>query len=153
MVFYILMAVPVCVFVVSALAAVLCAFAKEIEAMFGSILFGAVFTAVLSIPAIVIWSGHSEDLSVISTYSEVVKVYQERRDRLTATMDSFNYPSTNSSILLNADSPIKSIVEQLSKTESELAEAESKIAKAKVSIEARRLGPNSGVIAMVGDYK
>jgi len=112
--------------------------------------FGLLFGGVLSIPVFVTWSGHSDDLGTIIAQQEVVTVYEKQRDDLNKTMEGFNYPAGS---LMNADSPVRSIVEQLASVEKLLADARAEKAEAIKSIEQRRKGPMSGVISFVGDYK
>jgi hypothetical protein len=126
--------------------------AKEKDSEYAAAGFGIafVFGIIGGIPTVATWSSHADDLGTIAAQQEVIVVYERQRDDLNKTMAGFNYPS---GALMNADSPVRSIVEQLASVEGLLAEARSDGAKAIKSIEQRRHGPFSGVITIVGDYK
>lgn len=102
------------------------------------------------VPTMIVWAEHAEDLGTISAQQEIIVVYEKQRDDLSKTMAGFNYPS---GALMNADSPVRSIVEQLASVEGLLAQARQEKAEAIKSIEQRRYGPLSGVITVMGDYK
>lgn len=96
------------------------------------------------------WVNHADDLSKIQAQEEIIRVQRERADRLSERLSSFEYPS---GALLNADTPVGAVVAELSRAESALARAETERATAIRSVEARRIGPFSGVINFVGDYQ
>lgn len=132
---------------------ILVAVAGGVEGFFTGI---GVALAVGFIPGIIVttvWTSHAKDLGTIYAQHEVISVYQERVNRLTERLDGFDYPRQDAALLLNADSPVRSIVESLTEAEAQLAEAESYRAEAIRSIERRRRGPMSGVISLVGDYQ
>ena len=97
-----------------------------------------------------IWLAHAEDLSKILAQDQVIAVQVERIDSLTARLNNFDYPS---SALMNADTPVGSIVAAINEAEEKLARAKSEAALAIRSVEARRIGPFSEVIDFAGDYK
>jgi hypothetical protein len=108
------------------------------------------------------WSDHSDDLGTIVAQQEIIAVYEKQRDDMNKTLAAFKYPTSGTTdargqfsvnVNVNADSPVRSIVEQLANVEKLLAEARSDKAEAIKSIEQRRRGPTSGVISFVGDYK
>jgi hypothetical protein len=97
---------------------------------------------------------NSRDLGVIREQSGVIKVYEEKVDRLKEDLKIIIGPNKNKEIpysLLNADSPIKTITEQLAKSENDLAAAKDKLAQAKVSIASRKAGPFWPTIWIYGD--
>lgn len=147
MAFYLLAALPVAAFV---LVVFLAASARDGDEVFAVCMFGVFGVGLLSIPACGIWASHSSDLAKISSQSHVITVHQERVDNLTKRLEKFSYPSGS---VLNADTPIAAIVASLSDAESDLTQAKRVQALAIRSVEARRLGPLSGVIWIVGDYK
>lgn len=104
----------------------------------------------LGVPIFVSWGDHARDLGTIYAQQEVIAVYQDRVDRLNASLKAFDYPKGS---LLNADTPVASIVASLTEAESQLAKAEHDRAAAIRSVEQRRRGPMSGVVTLVGDYK
>ena len=120
------------------------------EECFGLLAAGLFIAFIPLIPVLVVWGNHAGDLARISSQSHVIAVHQERVDRLTDRLNAFQYPT---GALLNADTPVAAIVASLSDAEKQLAYAKQVQAEAIRSVEARRVGPMSGVIRMVGDYK
>lgn len=96
------------------------------------------------------WQNHANDIAKIQSQDEIIRVQKDRADRLNDRLSSFDYPS---GALLSADTPVGSIVSELSSAEAALARAEAERATAIRSVEARRIGPFSGVIEFAGDYK
>lgn len=113
---------------------------------FTTLILGVAATA----PSFGVWDAHAKDLAAIHSQHEVIAVYEERVDTLEKRLDNFKYPQ---GVLLNADTPVAAIVMSLSEAEDELATAKHTRAAAIRSIEARRVGPMSGVIWWAGDYK
>lgn len=146
MIFNILMwAVPVIV---------VCAVALEVTANgYGQgrgIFVGVIGLISTAIPVAATWVNHASDLSVVSSYSAVISVYEERTERLA---DMLAQVTPTGGALMNADTPVASIVASLTEAEEQLAGAKADQANAIVRIEARRRGPMSGVIGFVGGYK
>tara|TARA_R110002012_G_C11367850_1_gene581634 strand:- start:104 stop:520 length:417 start_codon:yes stop_codon:yes gene_type:complete len=79
-----------------------------------------------------------------------IKEYQVRVDSLEERLDNFDYPV---GALMNADTPVAAIVNSLSHAESKLLAAKESMIKSIKDVDARKLGPMSGVINFVGDYK
>ena len=104
----------------------------------------------VSLPVTAIWQSHANDLSKVRAQQPVIEVYEERRDTLATVLENFNYPIRDG-ITLNADSPVASVVEQLSEVESKLADVKAEVALARRSIEARRAGPMGGIVTLMGD--
>ena len=96
------------------------------------------------------WFAHAKDLSTIEEGHRAITLYQKKIDSLTTRLEDFDYPQGS---LLNADNPIASIVQSLSQAEDGLLKAKLRVASSIEDIESRRLGPMSGVISFVGDYK
>lgn len=124
--------------------------------------FGAMLVIFPGLFVCAVWDSHADDLGTIAAQQEVISVYEKQRDDLNKTLASFKYPSGSTAdsaaqfsvnVNVNADSPVRSIVEQLANVESLLASARSDRAEAIKSIEQRRAGPASGVIRFAGDYK
>ena len=80
----------------------------------------------------------------------IVEQYQEHVDSLNNRLQNFDYP-IGVSALINA--PVAAIVNSLSVAEEKLLEAKASRINSIKEIEATRLGPMSGVINFVGDYK
>lgn len=96
------------------------------------------------------WSYHAKNLSTIAYQDVVIKDYEERIASLDSRLQAFDYPK---SALLNADTPVASIVKSISDAESGLLDAKTARSQAILSVETTRNGPMSGVISFVGDYK
>jgi hypothetical protein len=129
---------------------VFCVASGDFDGFFGALGGGLLMAALPSLPLSGIWGNHAADLGTIVAQQEIIAVYEKQRDDLNKTMTSFDYPAGSP---LNADSPIRSIVEQLANVEKLLADSRAEKAEAIKSIEQRRLGPVSGVIRFAGDYK
>ncbi len=123
---------------------------KDIGIFFASFLIGITAAILPGLITMMVWSCHADDIGTIIAQQEVIMVYEKQRDDLNKTMSSFKYPAGS---LLNADSPVRSIVEQLANVEKLLADARAEKAEAIKSIEQRRVGPVSGVIGFAGDYR
>lgn len=83
---------------------------------------------------------HFEDVGTIRANHYIVEVQEERISRLTTTLNAITNPVKDIKLSLNADSPIASIVNQLSEAEEALAQAKNERAKALVSVEQREAG-------------
>lgn len=120
----------------------------EDKAFFG---FVSCFLSIIPLAIIIItWVEHAEDLSKIRSQQHVIEVYEERQENLNETLSTFNYPRRENDIVLNADSPVASIVEQLSEVETKLAGVRAEVAYAKRSIDARSIGPLGGIVTIMG---
>ena len=116
----------------------------------GTLIIGAIIGVVPAVMSVGVWSIHAGDLSLVLAQDQVIRVQEERIDTLTKRLQAFTYPK---GAMLNADTPIASMVAAINNAESELAGAKTERAKAIRSIEKRRRSPFSGVIDFVGDYK
>lgn len=103
-----------------------------------------VFTGLLNIIPV---TEHARDLAIIRTAPITTAVREEAIQRIND--DLVNFPTE--SALMNADSPVKSMIETKSKFISDLTELNASIAEAKVSIERRKLGPSAWVVYVVGE--
>lgn len=116
----------------------------------GPSVFGIVSFLLSLVIVAAVWWGHVDQLSTINNQHLVISVYEKKKDRINDVLKNYDFPE---GALLNADSPIASVVEELAKVEEDIAEAEAQRAKAIIAIEARRLGLMSGIIYLAGDYK
>ena len=98
----------------------------------------------------VVWDDHASDLSRVNAQEHRIEVQQQRIVNLTERLDAFNYPA-KAGISLDADYPWAAIVESLTDAENRLAEALDERAIAIRSIEARKRGPMSGIVTLVGE--
>lgn len=94
-----------------------------------------------------VWGDHASDLSKISSQQQLIDAYEKEVQDLNTRLSSFNFPE---GALLNADTPVASIVKNISVWQEKLANARAERAIAIRSIEARRNGPFSSVIEFVG---
>lgn len=113
--------------------------------------FFGFFLFVFGLPIGLVWHSHADDLATISTQGELVAVYERRRASLNESLSSFDFPKSGA--LMNSDSPVASIVRNLSDVEEALAKAELSVVKAKRAITSRKLGWMAGVVDVVGDYE
>lgn len=110
-------------------------------------LFGAIICWTIAGEA---YTAQANDLGTYFAQDNVIAVYQEQVDVLTKELTDFHYqPGT----VLNADSPVASVVKALTDAQAEVTQAKATKAQAIVNIEKRRRGPLSGVISLAGDYK
>jgi hypothetical protein len=147
MLFYLLIAlpaVPLLSFLISTMLDV--AGGRAVEHM----LLSALLCVPLSTTVLPIWFQHAEDLSTIEYQSLNIDIYEGHVASLNKQLNSFKYPNAS---LLNADTPVASVVKSLTEAQSKLAKAKIERADVIQKVEARRLGPVSGVISFVGDYK
>ena len=150
MLFWLFLVIFVVVVLATVVVPVVVALNEDLFAGFGFMALMFILSAFMSAFVLVPWSKHAEDLSKVRAQQPVIKVYEERRDTLATVLENFNYPIRDG-ITLNADSPVASVVEQLSEVESKLADVKAEVALARRSIEARRAGPMGGIVTLMGD--
>jgi len=106
----------------------------------------------LSIPWIGSYSRHADNVATIQEQYRVINVYNGRIDSLTNRMSKLS--SSDIKIgLLNADTPIASMVKAVTGFEYKLAEAEEKKAVAYQKIASRKLGFFNSVTWFFDDIK
>lgn len=141
MLFWILVLISIAIFL-SFIFYAITSYDKEMV-IIGSFII-TIILCVFSAAPIISYQNHASDLATINEQGRVISVYEERKESLEKTLNSFKYPENIS--LMNGDSPIASIVKQLSETESDIASAKKKQAEAYINIEGRKLGLMSGVL-------
>ena len=77
---------------------------------------------------------HSRDLESVQYHKERVEIHVDRLTSLKGTLEQFNYPA---SALLNHDSPVSSIVKQISDAESAIAESKEAVVSTERNIRSR----------------
>ena len=77
---------------------------------------------------------HASDLESIQYHTERIEIQTERVNRLEQTLESFSYPE---GALLNKDSPVASIVNQISDAELAISEAKEQVVETERDIRAR----------------
>lgn len=105
---------------------------------------------ILLIPPIVSYVFHANDIGTIREQDKLIKVYQLRVDELEKGINNLTPKGRKVQLLLNADSPIKSMVDQLSVAISQLAKARAGKAEAIKSIAQREVGPFWFVVKING---
>lgn len=98
------------------------------------------------------WVRHASDLATIQHQQQRITVYEDRVERLQASLNAAALPA-KPMMSLDADSPWATMYAALNEAESELATAHDARARAIISVETRRNGPMSGIITLVGDYR
>lgn len=98
----------------------------------------------------VTWHNHAADLAKVEAQHYRVAVYQERVDSLDQRLSEAQYPG-KPTVSLDADTPWATMMQSLNNAETELARAKDQRASAILSIIARKRGPMSGVVTLVGD--
>jgi hypothetical protein len=115
-----------------------------------SAVIAAILALILAIPVGCAWTDHGNDLGTIEAQDQVIAVYEQQVTQLKDELQAFHYQPGS---LLNADSPVASVVKSLTDVQEQLTAARVKKAEAVLHIEQRRRGPMSGVITVAGDYK
>ena len=111
----------------------------------------SVFAGVLSMMIVAsTWSEHASDLSRVEAQHHRIAVYEERVESLQDRLNNAQYPD-KPGISFDADTPWATMMQSLDNAETELAKAKDQRAIAIRSISARKRGPMSGVVTMVGD--
>ena len=111
-----------------------------------------VVVPILAILPVVSYYNHAENIGTLRAQDKVVQVYSDRVVELTSALNTV-LPAGNrdSNVLLNADSPIKGLVEATTTAVSEKATAAVKKAQAEVSIAQRKAGPFWFIVSMCGE--
>lgn len=110
----------------------------------------AVFCVIFCIPIGLVWNGHASDIAKVEAQHYRIQVYTERVDSLERRLSEADYPG-KAAISLDADTPWATMMESLNKAETDLAYARDERARAIRSIVARKRGPMSGIVTLVGD--
>ena len=95
---------------------------------------------------------HADDVGTVRAYSAVIEAQEQRVSELRGVLnDRFDITKTDAQVLLNADSPVKAVVESLAEATKDLAWARRHLANAKVDIERRKAGPFWFVVSIYGE--
>ena len=113
---------------------------------------GIAFLAVVALAPLWSYMNHADNLGTIRAQQGVVQVYDQRVQELNAQLKKMVPEGAQKNPLqLNADSPVRGIVESVTKANTDLANARVAIAKAKVSIAKRKAGPFSFIVRWFGE--
>lgn len=122
------------------------------DILFGFSFFGWIISIITLIILLVVYGDHAENLGTIRQGHSVVKVQQDRLNRLRNDLTLVNDSIKQGNVaLVNSDSPIKSLIDQIASAETSVAEAQLKIANAEVSISQRKAGPGYFIVSWFGD--
>jgi len=109
-------------------------------------------TVVLSLPWFFSYNEHANNIATIQEQHRVIEVYEKRVNSLHEKISHVAKGDINQA-LLNADTPIASMVEAITQFEVKLAKAEAKKAEAYKEITSRKLGLLSSVTWFFDDLK
>lgn len=90
---------------------------------------------------------HISDISLVKNQHIVLQVREDAITRINNDLKDFPQTTT----LMNADSPIRSMIETKSQYISDLTNTKVRIADAKMSIERRKLGSGAWAVWLMGD--
>lgn len=97
-------------------------------------------------------SDHSSDLGTVRAYNGVIEAYQQQISDLRELLrENFGITKADAPVLVNADSPVASVVASLKSATSSVAEARSRIARAQVSIAGRKAGVYWFIVSIYGE--
>ena len=98
-------------------------------------------------------SAHANDLGQLRVSEQYIANYTLRITSLKEDIKTIvgTDPSPKSATLLNADSPVKSMVDQLAVAESELTIRRDSLLQAQSRIETRKAGPLWFIVSIYGD--
>lgn len=91
---------------------------------------------------------HIKDVSLIRNQELVISVKEEAIQRINDDLKDLKAPSA---ALMNADSPVKTLIETKSQYISDLTDLKTEIAEAKINIERRKMGPSAWVVWAIGE--
>lgn len=122
------------------------------DILFGFSLCGWIISTMTLIIIFAVYCCHANNLGTIRQGYSVVKVQQDRLNRLRNDLTLVNDSIKQGNVaLVNSDSPIKSLIDQISLAETSVAESQIKIANAEVSISQRKAGPGYFIVSWFGD--
>lgn len=104
-----------------------------------SVVFMVIFFFVLLVAPFASYTNHADNLGTIKAQYHVIEVQNQRLSSLKASLQEA-LKNDAKMALLNADSPIKAIVDQIAEAEKDLAKAKTVKAEAEVSIAKRKIG-------------
>lgn len=151
MIAWILMVIVALVIIIATLGVIIVCFSSSdgeevLGGSFFMILIAGIITLFLALP----WSNHAGDLAKVTAQHHKVEIYQQRISSLENRLNNAQYPEKGV-VSLDNDTPWATMMNQLSKAETKLAQVKAERADAIRSIEARRVGPMSGIIWLSGD--
>jgi hypothetical protein len=103
--------------------------------------------SIITAPFFIVGSNHFKNLALIRNGSNLIKIRQQAITDIDNQLKSIKIAS---SALINADSPIRTLIQTKSKFISEITEESIKIEQAKIKIEERSMGFYSIVVKIYG---
>jgi len=123
-----------------------------IDVLLGFSIVGWVISTFTLIMLLLVYTCHATNLGTVRQGYSVVKVQQDRLKRLRNDLVLVNDSIKQGNVaLVNHDSPVKSLIDQIALAETSVAEAQLKIANAEVSISQRKAGPGYFIVSWFGD--
>ena len=107
----------------------------------------------LSIPIMSTWVSYAHNMAIIKEQNRIINVNELQRDHLIKVLSNFNYNNLNTGTKFNLDTPVNSIVTELSAVEKSLREAHDLINRSYIYVQSVKLGPMSGITIFVGENK
>jgi len=92
-------------------------------------------------------------MAIIKEQNRIINVNELQRDHLIKVLSNFNYNNLNTGTKFNLDTPVNSIVTELSAVEKSLREAHDLINRSYIYVQSVKLGPMSGITIFVGENK
>jgi len=107
---------------------------------------------ILLIGPITSYFKHADNLGTLRAQKYVIAVYEKRIEELNVVLSKM-IPKGRSKngILLNQDSPVRSIVDNISLANADLAKARREEAQAKITIAQRKAGPFAFIVKWCGE--
>lgn len=86
---------------------------------------------------------HNSNLATVENSEKIIQINTDYRERMQQQLKDFEVKGVS---LLNADTPVKSIVSEIATAERNIMEAEQEILNAEISIERRKRGMSSYIL-------
>jgi len=103
------------------------------------ITFSVIFFVLFSLFGIFSYNDHVNNLACIKMQDETITVHQQRLASLNKQYEAIT-KNIHSASLMNADSPVKSVIEGITGAENSITNAKLKVIEARIDIEARKRG-------------
>jgi hypothetical protein len=95
---------------------------------------------------------HADNLGTVRAYAGVIEANEKRVVELRGVLnEKFDVTKTDASLLLNADSPARAVVDSLAEATKDLAGSRKFLAATRVEIEQRKAGPFWFVVSLYGE--
>lgn len=116
----------------------------------GVLFFIAIILVICGLSTFSTYIDHAHDLGTIRNANIIIEVQEQRIESLKKSINEFVPLGKNPGTLFNADSPIKSMIDNMAEAERKLAETKREVVEAKVDISRREAGPFWFIVSMFG---